>query len=137
VTHGLSKTTEYKIWIGIKKRCYQPRTKGYMNYGGRGIVMCDEWRDDPVRFIQDMGPRPRGYTIDRVNNDGHYAPGNCRWATRREQAWNTRHNRPLTFRGETLLLSQWAMKLGESSQTLSKRLSRGWTLERTLSKREH
>lgn len=89
-THGLSRTREYRIWGGMKERCYRPKRKGYECYGGRGIKMCDAWRDDFLCFYLDMGPAPPGLSIDRINNDGNYEPGNCRWATYTVQNNNKR-----------------------------------------------
>jgi hypothetical protein len=85
------RSPEYIAWSGMKQRCNNPKCKGYPNYGGRGIRVCDRWADSYLNFLADMGRRPkRGYSLDRINNDGHYEPGNCRWADAKEQAANKR-----------------------------------------------
>lgn len=89
------KTPEYRAWSGMIQRCLNTKLKCYKNYGGRGIRVCDEWRADFRCFLEHIGPRPSaGYSIDRINNDGHYEPGNVRWATRAEQNNNQRAKRP-------------------------------------------
>lgn len=124
-THGQSRvgqeTPEYEVWASMVQRC-----------GGRGIAVCDRWRKFE-NFFADMGPRLScRHSLDRINNDGNYEPGNCRWATRIEQANNTRGNRRVTFDGETLTLSQWAKRVGIAANTLRQRLDSDWPVERTL-----
>jgi hypothetical protein len=88
--HGMSKTNTYRIWYGMKERCYNTKNEKYKDYGGRGISVCDNWKNSFENFYTDMGERPRGLSIDRINNNGNYEPSNCRWATPTQQMKNTR-----------------------------------------------
>jgi hypothetical protein len=115
-------------------RCQDSRRADWARYGGRGVTVCQRWRDSFPAFYEDMGPRPTpAHSIDRINNDGNYEPGNCHWATIAEQASNKSNNRYLTFDGQTLTVSQWARKLGIKVDVLNLRLSHyNWTVERAL-----
>lgn len=117
----------------MKLRCSNPNTKGYSRYGGRGIQVCDRWRDSFSAFLADMGPRPSPrHSVERRNNDGNYEPDNCYWATDAEQTRNTRQNRNYTYNGRTMCLTDWARESGRPRSTLMQRLERGWTLEQAM-----
>jgi hypothetical protein len=131
--HGRTKSPEYKSWSGAKKRCLDLRCKAYKYYGARGITMCPEWRDSFEAFFRDMGPCPNGRSLDRIDNAKGYEPGNCRWATRIEQANNKRTVRAITYAGETMTISGWARKLGVPSRVLYKRIVLcGWNVQSAL-----
>lgn len=125
---------EYWAWQHMRARCNNPKHKSFKNYGGRGIVVCKRW-NSYASFLADMGRRPSAkHSLERKNNDRHYCPGNCKWATKSEQVNNTRVNRRITFNGETKTVSQWAHEIGIKPNTLHYRLVvYGWSKERSLS----
>lgn len=130
--HDRSNTREYRSWAAAKTRCYNPRQSHWPHYGGRGITMCAEWSADFRAFLRDMGPCPEGYSLDRIDVNGNYEPGNCRWASPIQQANNARHVPRISFRGESHSVSEWARILGIPRERLKMRLQRGWTPERAL-----
>lgn len=122
--HGQHGTRTYKSWTQMIQRCTNPNAKGYPRYGGRGITVCDRWLESFENFLEDMGERPPGMTLERLDVNGNYEPGNCTWATWKEQSRNRRTNRLIEFEGETLCMEDVAAKLGISSNTLRDRIKR-------------
>ena len=94
--HGMRKSREYQTWIGMKARCSNPHSGYFKNYGGRGIKVCDRWLKDFPNFFSDLGPRPEGYSLDRIDSNGNYEPSNCRWASIKTQQRNKRSNQLIT-----------------------------------------
>ena len=135
--HGASATRTYRSWISMIQRCEDPRNANYPSYGGRGIVVCERWRGTAgfARFHTDMGDRPIGMTLDRIDNDGPYDPRNCRWATAKLQQSNRRNSTNLTYGGLTMNPQEWSLYLGFSKNVVTERLKRGWDVERALSTR--
>lgn len=131
-THGMDGTPTHKAWLSMRQRCLNPRHPYYEYYGGRGIRICPQWLDSFRSFLDDMGVRPDGKTLDRIDNNGNYEPTNCRWATQSEQNRNMRRTRRLTFNNETLCLSEWARRTGISRCAITSRLLAGLSIEDTL-----
>lgn len=121
----------YGVWNTMRQRCQNPASKSYARYGGRGITVDPSWNNFWA-FVQDMGERPPGTSIERINNDGPYSPANCRWATRTEQCNNTSTNKKIEYRGKLQTISQWAHELGFNPRLIFTRLNRGWSVERAL-----
>ncbi len=122
-------TKEYRAWSEIKRRCNSPKCKAYEHYGGRGIKLCERWKDFET-FLSDIGEAPsRLHTIERVDNDKGYSPDNCIWATRKVQARNRRSSQKLTMDGMSLCVTEWAEKYSVSSGSMRYRLSRGMSLK--------
>lgn len=133
--HNLVYSKEYKSWSGMKSRCSNPNLPGSEHYYGKGIKVCKRWGDF-INFYNDMGPKPSGkHSIDRIDNDGNYEPSNCKWSTMEEQANNTSKNVLLTYKGKTQTSTQWGRELGFNSLTIRQRISRGWSVEKTLTKK--
>ena len=123
----------YRIWKGMNQRCYNPHNKQWEDYGGRGIVVCDRWREF-ANFFDDMGASYRaGLTIERKDNNGNYEPLNCTWVTRKVQNNNKRNLRRITFKGKTLTATEWSKAIGGNPHIVSVRLGRGWSPERAVS----
>jgi hypothetical protein len=114
-------------------RCNNVNVNCYEEYGGRGISVCDQWKKSYTSFLKDMGRKPTAkHSIDRIDSNANYTPENCRWATPKQQARNTRRNRMITYNGETRCLAEWAEILGFNYSMVSIRVYRGWTFERAI-----
>ena len=139
-THGKAYSVEYSTWCNLYRRCHNPKDREYHYYGGRGIRVCDRWREPNgqgfLNFLSDMGERPaENLSIDRYpDKDGNYEPGNCRWATDKEQCRNRRSNALWTYNGKTQCIAAWAEEVGISQFILWKRLHRGWSVEQALTR---
>lgn len=120
------RTPEYAAWADMVQRCTNPKNRGWARYGGRGIEVCDRWRENFEAFAADMGPRPDGHSLDRIDNDGPYSPENCRWSTEKRQQRNKRNNRGLTIGGETMCIAAWAERAGLPRYLVASRLRSGW-----------
>lgn len=135
-THGMTGTRLYECWTDMKRRCYNPRNKRYDKYGGRGVRVCDEWRDNPNTFFD--WALSHGYTdeltLDRIDVNGNYEPSNCRWATRMEQMVNTTRNHYITAFGETKTMSEWARIFNVSPDLIKDRINKlHWDPEEAVS----
>lgn len=136
-THGLTDHPIHNTWNAMKGRCYNKKNEKYKNYGARGIIVCDEWKDNFQAFYDwaITSGWQEGLTIDRENNDGHYEPSNCRWANDDIQANNKTTNLFITFNGETKTATQWAKTYNIPSYTIAWRFKRGWPIEKVFLKK--
>lgn len=125
-------TAEYRTWVRLKGRCYNPSHQDFNDYGGRGITVSQVWLDSFDTFLLDMGLRPEGASIDRVDVNGNYEAGNCRWAQPDVQANNRRTSRFVEFSGRRMTVAQWASTVGVSKECLLARLNAGWPVQRAL-----
>lgn len=128
------RTKTQNSWDAMKNRCRNASHPQYANYGGRGIKVCDRWADSFDNFLADMGERPPGMTLDRIDGNGDYCPENCRWATRSQQLRNRRDRPPIMAFGRAQQPIEWAEEFGISVRALHSRLKRGWSLEDALTK---
>ena len=130
--HGQWETTTYKSWTSMKQRCNNENAPDYHRYGGRGIKVCDEWLDF-VNFYNDMGDRPKDFTLDRVDNDGDYTPDNCKWSSSKEQTRNRRDTNLQKIDGVTMCFKDWCERYGIPRTTVYNRMRRsGMTFEQAL-----
>lgn len=134
-THNKSGSRIYKMWHSMNGRCHSQESQAYKYYGDRGIEVCQQWRSPNgfAQFLADMGDPGPGKSIDRINNDGNYEPGNVRWVTQKEQTRNTRRNRLITFEDQTMCIADWSVKTGLSPQCITHRIDVGWPVEQALS----
>lgn len=134
-SHGACRTPEYRIWGGIKTRCLNPDNDGFKNYGGRGITIHPPWIDSFPDFLAHIGKRPHPkLTVERIDNDLGYLPGNIKWATRKEQHNNKRTNHTLTFEGRTQTVARWSEEMGIPKSTILKRIKALFPIEIILCK---
>jgi hypothetical protein len=130
---GGKPTSEWRAWDSMLARCYCAGHTNFARYGGKGVAVCERWRHDFATFLSDMGPKPSPqHTLDRIDGTLGYEPSNCRWATRKEQQNNIRTNRRITWNGRTLTLQQWSDETTLPPSAISRRLKRGWPVERAL-----
>ena len=132
LTHGMSGTPAHASWRAMLDRCRRQKCAAYKNYGGRGITVCERW-ESFENFLADMGHRPEGKELDRIDNDGNYEPGNCRWATTSEQALNRRSVAYAVIDGERKPLVHWAAQNGLKAETAKARYRKGWPAHRAAS----
>lgn len=131
-THGMYGLPTFKSWESMKQRCLNPNAPDYGRYGGRGIKVCDQWVNSFDQFFRDMGERPAGSTLDRIDNDGDYGPGNCRWADLKTQQRNRRCMPTLTVNGETKTYPEWSEQTGIPPAVIAWRLAKQWPVERII-----
>lgn len=132
-TTGKKISPTYHSWAGMKARCSNPNNTHYKHYGLQGVSVCDRWNSFD-NFFHDMGEKPKGTSIDRIDPSGNYEPNNCRWATPAEQANNKKNSRMITAFGQTMTLQQWANHAGVTHGALIFRIDKaGWPLEKALS----
>lgn len=131
VTHGMTDTPTYKAWDGMIQRCTNTNSPSYKDYGGRGVTVCERWLTF-INFLEDMGVKPDGLEIDRIDNGRGYYKENCRWTDRTTNNRNTRFNRMVAFNGEVKCISEWAEVTGINAGTLIFRLNSGWSPEKTF-----
>lgn len=132
--HSINRTVtkEFESWCAAKSRCYRIKDKSYPLYGGRGIIMCDRWKNSFNNFFQDMGKCPGRMTLDRINSNGNYEPGNCKWSTHLEQSNNKRNNIKIIHNNIIKTGAQWAREIGVSSSTIYRRFKAGLPIDKPV-----
>lgn len=133
IKHGYGATPIYHVWASMRQRCNSQNAVVYKYYGGRGIRICDRWLNSFENFYADMGEKPEGMSIERIDNDGDYEPDNCYWSTHFQQSRNMRSNKYITFNGKTLCHVDWSRLIGGGDNLVYQRLKLGWSEERAIS----
>lgn len=131
--HGATASREWRSWQSMRRRCTDPNSRQWPWYGGRGITVCPEWQESFAAFLRDMGPRPPGTSLDRIDSNLGYGPQNCRWATPREQANNTRSNVHVHVGTDVLTIAEAARRAGVGEGAIRRRVDVGWTADLLLS----
>lgn len=129
--HGKTNSPEWKTWAAMIARCTQPSMETYQFYGGKGISVCERWKEF-ANFLADMGSKPKGLSLDRIDSAGNYEPGNCKWSTAAEQAINKSNNIWVEIDGRKQVMTHWAKELGIKRTTVIMRIKRGWDPVRAL-----
>lgn len=129
--HGLSRTPIHNVWMGMRRRCEDPKSEYFSDYGGRGISVCERWQSFE-NFLEDMGIPEKGMTLERRDNDLGYSKENCVWATKTAQANNRRSSKIIEFNGKSQTQAEWESQLGLRKGQIHDRLNKGWSIERAL-----
>lgn len=135
-THRLSHKPTYTAWRSMKARCYNPNTESYINYGGRGITVCESWLENFINFLNDMGLKPHGMQLDRIKNDKGYSKENCKWSTPIQNSNNRRSSRLFDYNGEKKSIAELARIAGITRQGMRYRIESGYSIERAITKEE-
>lgn len=131
-TIGTTRSKTHQVWQHIKQRCLNMNNPDYYNYGARGIMVCNRWKNSFKNFLKDMSEKPINHQIDRIDNNGNYCKSNCRWVTSKINNRNRRNNHLITYDNKTRCLSAWAEEIGMNKTTLRDRIIAGWSIEKTL-----
>lgn len=134
VKHGKYNSPAYNSWIAMKTRCNNQNHKHWVDYGGRGISVCERWINSFENFLTDMGERPESHELDRIDCNGNYERDNCRWVISKVNCRNRRSNNLLTFNNQTLTVMEWSEKTGIKRSTINERLRRNWPIDQVLTK---
>lgn len=132
--HGLAGTPTYRSWTAMKRRCHSPKSDRFHYYGGAGVTVCDRWQNSFAAFLEDMGNRPPGCTLDRIDSSKGYSPENCRWADRKTQSRNRSFSVVLTVDGRSRPVPEWAEIYGIAANVIHARIRLGWTVEDAVKK---